>query len=58
MGLCNVADYFSNGYLHVGKSGDTPAAKSTNWLPQQPRTGTESLEDDRRAVGLQCMLEA
>lgn len=58
MGLCNVADQFSNGYLHIGKSEDPAAAKFTNGMPQQPRTGTESLENDGRSVGLQCMLEA
>lgn len=57
MGLCNVADQFSNGYLHIGKSEDPAAAKSTNWMPQQPRTDTKSLEDYGRSVGLQCMLE-
>lgn len=58
MGLCNVADKFSYGQLHIGKFEDTPAAKSTNWMPQQSTTGPESPEDDRRSVGLQCMLEA
>ena len=58
MSVCNVADQFSNGSLHIGKSEDPAATKSTNWMPQQPRTGTKCLEDDGRSVGLQCMLEA
>lgn len=58
MDLCNLAEQFSNGYLHIGKSEEPAAAKSTNWMPQQFKTGAECLEDDERSVGLQCMLEA